>query len=169
MNNSNNTESLKEQKRLSLELVLNQITSFDNKAAIIVSILGIVFALSFTVIEVISNKTADIKPYIFASFIMFFIIIIASLTFAVLALMPKNRKGQTEEKSLTYYKDLKDMTNDEYTTLFEKNNDCGISIEQINQNSRICQHKHFMLKTSIFFLIPMVLFFLITTILIIWL
>ena len=45
---NDNNESLKEQKKLSLELILNQIASFDNKASIIVSILGIVFALSFT-------------------------------------------------------------------------------------------------------------------------
>ena len=68
-----NSESLKEQKRLSLELILNQITSFDNKASIIVSILGIVFALSFTVIDVISSKADQIKPYIFSYFLFFLI------------------------------------------------------------------------------------------------
>ena len=162
-----NSESLKEQKRLSLELILNQITSFDNKASIIVSILGIVFALSFTVIDVISSKADQIKPYIFSSFLFFLISIIAALTFSVLVLFPKNRKGKLNLKSLTYYKDLKDITDDEYIRLFKDNGNCGISIEQINQNARICSFKHLMLKISIILMIPMVLFFLITTILII--
>lgn len=162
-----NNESLKEQKKLSLELILNQITSFDNKASIIVSILGIVFALSFTVIEVISTKSDQIKPYIFSSFLFFLVTIIAALTFSVLVLLPKNRKGNSDHKSLTYYKDLKDITSDEYIKLFKYNDDCGISIEQINQNARICSFKHLMLKISIVLMIPMVLFFLLTTVLII--
>ena len=164
---NDNSESLKEQKRLSLELILNQITSFDNKASIIVSTLGIVFALSFTVIDVISSKSDQIKPYIFSSFLFFLISIIVALTFSVLVLFPKNRKGKFNQKSLTYYKDLKDITNDEYIRLFKDNGNCGISIEQINQNARICSFKHLMLKISIILMIPMVLCFLITTILII--
>ena len=164
-----NSGNLKEQKKLSLELVLNQIASFDNKASIIVSILGIVFALSFTVIEVISNKSCQIKPYIFSSFLFFLISIIAALAFSVLVLLPKNRKGKFNQKSLTYYKDLKDITDDEYIRLFKDNDNCGVSIEQINQNARICSFKHLMLKISIILMIPMALFFLITTILIIWL
>lgn len=163
-----NYENLKEQKKLSLELILNQIASFDNKASIIVSILGIVFALSFTVIEVVSSKPNQIKPYIFSSFLFFLISIICALIFSVLVLLPKNRKGKLNQKSLTYYKDLKDITNDEYIRLFKDNGDCGISIEQINQNARICSFKHLMLKISIILMIPMALFFLITTILIIW-
>ena len=165
---NDNSESLKEHKKLSLELVLNQIASFDNKASIIVSILGIVFALSFTVIEVISSKSDQIKPYIFSSFIFFLIFVIAALTFSVLVLFPRNRKGKLENKSLTYYKDLKDITSDEYIRLFKDNGDCGISIEQINQNARICSFKHSMLKISIMLMIPMVLFFLLTSILVIW-
>lgn len=165
---NDNNESLKEQKKLSLELVLNQIASFDNKASIIVSILGIVFALSFTVIEVISSKSDQIKPYIFSSFIFFLIFVIAALTFSVLVLFPRNRKGNLDNKSLTYYKDLKDITSDEYIRLFKDNGDCGISIEQINQNARICSFKHSMLKISIMLMIPMVLFFLLTSILVIW-
>jgi hypothetical protein len=164
-----NNESLKEQKKLSLELILNQITSFDNKASIIVSILGIVFALSFTVIEIISSKSNQIKPYIFSSFLLFLVSIIATLTFSVLVLLPKNRKSKINHKSLTYYKDLKDITNDEYIRLFKENGDCGVSIEQINQNARICSFKHLMLKISIVLMMPMVLFFLLTTVLIIWL
>jgi hypothetical protein len=163
-----NSENLKEQKTLSLELVLNQIASFDNKASIIVSILGIVFALSFTVIEVVSSKSDQIKPYLFTSFLLFLISTIAALTFSVLVLSPKNRKGNLNHKSLTYYKDLKDITHDEYMKLFKENGDCGISIEQINQNARICSFKHLMLKISIVLMIPIVLFFIITTILIIW-
>ena len=121
-----------------------------------------------SVIEVISGKSDQIKPYIFSSFLLFLVTIISALTFSVLVLLPKNRKGNSDHKSLTYYKDLKDITSDEYMKLFKDNDDCGISIEQINQNARICSFKHLMLKISIVLMIPMVLFFLLTTILIIW-
>lgn len=40
--NQNKFKELNEQKRRSLEILLAQIASFDNKASIIVSILGIV-------------------------------------------------------------------------------------------------------------------------------
>lgn len=166
---NNNQEYLKEQKKMSLDIVLNQISSFDNKASILVSILGIVFALSFTVIESISTKSTEVKPYIFASFIIFLGLIIASLTFSVLVLTPRKRKGENKQKSLTYYLDLKDITDAEYLKIFKRNDDCGVSIEQINQNARICSYKHVMLKISIALMIPLVLFFLLTTILIIWL
>ncbi|CCV64715.1 hypothetical protein BN85411380 [Alteracholeplasma palmae J233] len=168
MNDSNN--DIREQKKISLDIVLNQISSFDSKASVVVSIMGIVFALSFTVIEIISDKADKVKPQIFIFFILFLISIITSLTFSVLVLFPKNRKGKTSKKSLTYYKDLRDiMSDDEYMMLFKDANDCGISIEQIKQNAIICSFKHLMLKISIIFMIPTVLFFLITTILLIWL
>ncbi len=75
--NQNKFKELNEQKRRSLEILLAQIASFDNKASIIVSILGIVFALSFTVIETVSTKVGDMKIYIFISFVLFLISIIS--------------------------------------------------------------------------------------------
>jgi uncharacterized membrane protein len=166
--NKETSERIDEHKRFSLELVTNQIISFDNKTSIIVSVLGIIFALSFAVIEIIASKDAFIKPYIFSSFLMFLIAILTSLSLSILALMPRKRKGSNKKKSLTYYGDLIHITDDEYSKLYEANGYCCISIEQINQNSRICMQKHLLLKASIICLIPMTFFFLLTTILVIW-
>lgn len=126
-------------KRRSLEILLAQIASFDNKASIIVSILGIVFALSFTVIETVSTKVGDMKIYIFISFVLFLISIISSLICAVLVLKPRKREKTPEHKSLTYYIDLENMSEEEYSKLFELNDDGGTSFEQLNENAKICQ------------------------------
>ena len=93
-------------KQISLDIILNQIASFDHKASVIVSILGILFALSFLVIEIIMDKQGNVKIYIFISFILFLISIISSLILAVLVLKPRKRKGKSKEKSLTYYIEL---------------------------------------------------------------
>jgi putative Ca2+/H+ antiporter (TMEM165/GDT1 family) len=166
--NQNKFKELNEQKRRSLEILLAQIASFDNKASIIVSILGIVFALSFTVIETVSTKVGDMKIYIFISFVLFLISIISFLICAVLVLKPRKREKTPEHKSLTYYIDLENMSEEEYSKLFELNDDGGTSFEQLNENAKICHKKHKLLMGSIVCMIPLVIFFLLTTILIIW-
>ena len=156
-------------KQISLDIILNQIASFDHKASVIVSILGILFALSFLVIEIIMDKQGNVKIYIFISFILFLISIISSLILAVLVLKPRKRKGKSKEKSLTYYIDLENMTEDEYLKILEKNNKNVLIFEQLNENARICHNKHKLLVGSIICMIPLITFFLLTTILIIWL
>ena len=150
---------LADQKAETLKILLNQITSFDNKASIIVTILGIVFALSFTVIDVIAGKSACQKPYIFASFISFLVCVLLSFTFAISVFSPRKRKKNiVHKRSLTYYEDLKDMDAREYEDLFNASNDAGASIEQINTNAEICSKKHKHLIRSIRCLIFVALF-----------
>lgn len=159
---------INESKKISLEIILNQIISFDNKASTIISILGIVFALSFTVIELIITKSYNSKIVIFVFFFLFLLSVIISLLFAILTLFPRKRKGMKNNKSLTYYDDLKRMTEREYEELFCDSKNCTISFEQINQNAKICSYKHLMLKLSFFSMIPIAIFFLLTTIFIIF-
>lgn len=87
---------------------------------------------------------------------------------AVLVLKPRKREKTPEHKSLTYYIDLENMSEEEYSKLFELNDDGGTSFEQLNENAKICHKKHKLLMGSIVCMIPLVIFFLLTTILIIW-
>lgn len=166
-----NTNVLEKQKTETLKILLDQIKSFDNKASIIVSILGLVMALSFTVIGAINGKAVKVKPYIFASFMLFLLSILTSLFFSIKVFMPRKRAKNIMviEKSTTYYEDLKNMDEKGFEDLFNSNNELGISMEQINQNAIICSKKHKNLSISIFMLIPMAFFFVLTLVLIIWL
>ncbi|MGI6782354.1 MAG: Pycsar system effector family protein [Acholeplasmataceae bacterium] len=161
---------LEEQKSNTLQILYNQIASFDNKASIIISILGIVFALSFTVIDIINEKDISIKPYVFSSFILFLISIMFSFFFSIMVFAPRKRiDKENKKKSLTYYEDLKIMTEREYKELFNSHDNVGASFEQIKQNAIICSKKHKNLTISIYLLVPIVFFFLSTVVLIIWL
>lgn len=161
-------KTLKEQKSKTLEILYNQIASFDNKASIMVSILGVVFALSFTIIDVINKKANDVKIYIFIIFLMFLVSTILSSLFSILVFIPR-KKSRTinDKKSITYYGDIIYLDDKEYDKLAILEENQGASFEQIKQNAYICDKKHKNITISIYMLIPMVIFFLITIILII--
>ena len=147
-----------------LQNIYNQINSFDNKASILISVIGILFGLSFSFLnvldKVISNEndlTLSIKTgeYIIFSITYIYSIVnaILSIFFALLVIIP--RKHNRGEKYINYYNDLKNMS---YEDFLKKGDEFVFNnkklFEQININSKICSKKHFYLKASIISLGP---------------
>lgn len=158
-----------EQEKNILNNVSEQISSFDIKASIQVSIIGIIFGFSFSFIEVLDKikklegieKSVINKYYISFSITYICAIVFAILTivFSMLVIIP--RKHHDERVNINYYNDLKDMSYDEY----KENGKSFISsdeqiFKQIKVNSKICAKKHFFLKASILSMIPYAAFML---------
>ena len=147
-----------------LQNIYTQINSFDNKASILISVIGILFGLSFSFLNVLdkvitneNNLELSVKMGEYIIFSITYVYSIAnailSIFFALLVIIP--RKHNRDEKYINYYNDLKNMS---YEDFLKKGDEFVFNnkklFEQININSKICSKKHFYLKASIISLGP---------------
>ena len=141
--------------------VSNQISSFDNKASILISAIGIVFALSLSFLDVFCDedfllKSQNFKTVYYILFILFIINTIIVIGSYILVIMPRKKIGN--QKYANYYNDIAELDIDDhkdYDDLLEEytKNDILLT-EQIIINSKICKTKHTFLKVGIISLIP---------------
>lgn len=150
-----------EQKHEILSGISNQISSLDNKASILISAIGIVFALSLSFLDVFCNEDFLFKNhnFIIVYYILFILFIINTIIVIgsyILVIIPRKKIGN--KKYANYYNDIAELDiNDhkDYDDLLEDytKNDILIT-EQIIINSKICKTKHTFLKVGIISLIP---------------
>lgn len=150
-----------EQKQEILSGISNQISSFDNKASILISAIGIVFALSLSFLDVFCDedfllKSQNFKTVYYILFILFIINTIIVIGSYILVIMPRKKIGN--QKYANYYNDIAELDIDDhkdYDDLLEEytKNDILLT-EQIIINSKICKTKHTFLKVGIISLIP---------------
>jgi len=145
-----------------LDDVQAQISSFDNKASILLSVVGIIFALTLSFLDVFHaeyfiarNKSFRILYTVtFIMYILTTISIIISLLFVIL---PRKHKSLINYPN--YFADVNMMNKDE---LIEKikmyNNDSNMIVDQIRINSKICSAKQKWLKLGMYLFVPFVLF-----------
>lgn len=157
----NNEKSTIEENEI-LCNIKEQIAAFDNKANILITILGIIFALSFSAIDLFISNTYCWWVYLFFS--LYLLSLIVSISLSLCVIIPRERKKSKHpfNKSCTYYGDLKDMSEEEF------NNACVVEthFEQIKTNANIAWRKHKFIKATIKSLIPVGVFFIILVILI---
>lgn len=161
--NENKYEDIKVQNdKEILAGILNQINSFDSKAGMLISVIGIVFGLSLSLLSYISNYPDYSTKHVFYSiiFVLFVISSITAITFSVLVIIPRTSKEK--KNNVNYYMDLCEMDYE----LFKYNssnfyNDESIFFNQIKTNAIICKKKHKFLRLSILSLIPTCTFLLI--------
>lgn len=150
-----------EQKHEILSGISNQISSFDNKASILISAIGIVFALSLSFLDVFCDEDFLLKSqnFIIVYYILFILFIINTIIVIgsyILVIIPRKKIGN--KKYANYYNDIAELDiNDhkDYDDLLEDytKNDILLT-EQIIINSKICKIKHTFLKVGIISLIP---------------
>ena len=150
-----------EQKHEILSGISNQISSFDNKASILISAIGIVFALSLSFLDVFCDedfllKSQNFKTVYYILFILFIINTIIVIGSYIFVIMPRKKIGN--KKYANYYNDIAELDIDDhkdYDDLLEDytKND-KLLTEQIIINSKICKNKHKFLKIGIISLIP---------------
>lgn len=138
-----------------------QISSFDNKASILISAIGIVFALSLSFLDVFCEEEFLLKSLIFKTFyyILFILFIFNTIIVIgsyILVIMPRKKIGN--KKYANYYNDIAELDIDDhkdYDDLLEDYTENDILLtEQIIINSKICKNKHKFLKIGIISLIP---------------
>lgn len=160
MNENNKEENI-------LDKINNQILSFDNKASILISAIGIVFALSLTFFDVIFEKDflekcKNLKLFYKILFVLFIINGIIAIFLYIAVIIPRKKIGNN--KYANYYNDIAKLNIENYKEYNEILNDYTkdnhLVIEQIIINSKICKTKHLFLKSGIISLIPFAILFL---------
>jgi len=134
--------------------IKEQIAAFDNKASILIAVLGIVFAFSFSVLEIIITGFYGWWVYLIYGF--YLLSLTVSIILSLLVIIPRERKKSAAPniKSCTYYGDLKGMTENEFVESLTKET----HFEQIQTNSKIAWRKHKFIRASIFSLIAVCTF-----------
>ena len=139
----------------------SQIVSFDNKASILLSVVGIIFALALSFLDVFHSGffiekclRFKISYYIlFGGFILATVISIFSFAMVILP-----RKHNRKVKYPNYYKDIVKMTkNDLENALNDYSNKNDLILDQIMINAEISEKKHKWLFVGIISLVPFVL------------
>ena len=148
----------KEKATESISIIKDQIDKFDNKANILIAIVGIVFAISLSMLDVFkgheSITTSYILLLIFTS--LYFISFGLEMFFLIMVIYPRRKKNKDKKSSL-YYIDVSTMTDDEILACFEKE-DCSSELDQLKINANICTRKHKFLVKAIWTLIPLFVF-----------
>lgn len=146
-----------------LDGVQAQISSFDNKASILLSVVGIIFALTLSFLDVFHSETYIYKEISFkvwysAIFVIYIIVTVILIASLVLVIIPRNKSKNMKLKCFNYYKDINKMNVDDLKSAIEKStcND-DVLIEQIKINSKICTMKHYCLKTGAIMFIPFII------------
>lgn len=146
--------------------IQEQINKFDNKANSLITIVGIIFALSLGVLETFNQfigteltEKLQLKLSLLISFsLLYFISFTLELIFLILVIYPRKKKeGKT---SLNYYMDVAKLNQEEIKGLLQASDEdiLDINIDQLYINSKICKQKHKFLVIAIWCLIPLFVF-----------
>lgn len=155
------TSNMQNDKEI-LNGILTQINSFYSKAGILISVIGIVFGLSLTLLTNFKEYSAcEQKLIAFAIiYILFVISSLITITFSVLVIFPRGSKEK--KNNVNYYMDLCEMEYGDFksnSTIFYT--DESIFFNQIKTNAKICKKKHQFLRYSILSMIPCAIFVLV--------
>ncbi len=155
-------------KKEILNGVQNQIASFDQKASILLSVVGIIFAIALSFLDVFhtdhfTNQSDCFKIWYYVLFIIFIIVTAFSIFSFAMVILP--RKHHVKTKYPNYYKDIVQMTEAELEEAISKYSEKSkLIIEQIKINSGICEKKHKWIFSGILTLIPFVSIIIVLTI-----
>ncbi len=150
----------------SLLSIQEQINKFDNKASSLITIVGIVFALSLGILDTFNQfagieLTVDLQlkfSLLIIFSIFYFISFTVELVFLILVIYPRKKKeGQL---SFTYYMDVAGLSKEQIKELLQESeaNSLAATINQISINAKICKQKHRFLVIAIWILIPLFAF-----------
>lgn len=152
-------EDKNEEKINILNGIYSQISSFDNKSSILISVIGIVFAISLNFLfifqtESFINANVSLKSWYYIFFYSFCIVSFSSILSFVMVIIPRSDKRAIN--SPNYYKNISKMSIEEINNAInEKSND--YLLNQIKINGDLCTKKHKWLMTGIYLLIPFAL------------
>lgn len=139
-----------------------QINKFDNKANILITIVGIIFALSLGILDTFNqfdknSMTCEMQEkYIWLLILsaLYFVSFAIELTFLIIVIFPRKKKDG--KASINYYMDAANMNQEEIRALLDNDDEENASaVDQILVNAKICKSKHKNLVIAIWCLIPL--------------
>ena len=150
---------IKNEKKEILNGIYSQISSFDNKSGLLISVLGIVFGLSLDFFGIFSKcsfvrcDSPLLKASCYIALVIYCIAFIFSIGCFVFVIIPRSHNGK--RNNVNYYKDICSMTLDDFNSNIKKYCESNDIIDyQIFANARICNKKHVFLKLGIYGLVP---------------
>ena len=148
----------KEKINENINIIKEQIDKFDNKANILITIVGIIFAISLSMLDVFREFESITITYILLLIftILYFISFGVEMFFLIMVIYPRRKKNK-DKKSLSYYLDVSKMTDDEFNACLDSKN-CITEIDQLKINANICTRKHKFLVKAIWTLVPLFTF-----------
>ena len=142
-----------------IAIVKEQINNFDNKANILIAIVSVVFTLSLSILDCVS-EIKQVLPESMTEYILIIILFILycisfsiDIIFLVLVVYPRKDKVQ-KTKSSHYYMHLANMTDQEVVSALADNSEQS-DVEQLQIVAKICAKKHKFIACSIWLLIPL--------------
>lgn len=148
----------KEKATENIGIIKEQIDKFDNKANILIAMVGIVFAISLSILDVFRVFETITASYIllliFTS--LYFISFCLEMFFLIMVIYPRRKKNK-DKRSLSYYIDVSSMTDEEIYMCIDSK-EYSSEIDQLKINAKICTIKHKFLVNAIWTLIPLFLF-----------
>ena len=144
-----------------LEVVQSQISSFDNKASILLSVVGIIFALTLSFLDVFHSefflgKDITFRTFYILLFICYILITISLIIFLILVILPRKHNGK--EKYPNYYRDINGLSKQDLKAAIKRySEEDDMILEQIKINAEICMKKHKCLKLGVIFFIPFII------------
>jgi len=143
------------------EIIKNQIDKFDSKANILIAIVGIIFAVSLSVIDVFNelNSMAEteqtkIKFGLLLTFCIIYFVSFAAEMFLLIGVIFPRKKKNTSKIDMSYYFDVANLSADEIKQHLIKDTE-DPAIIQLSTNAKICVKKHKFLEAAIWTMIPM--------------
>lgn len=103
---------MEERKREIFNEIESQINKMDNKAGILISAVGIVFALTIDLLSIFSKSEVSIcyKMFSYIFLGIYLLSFLVSMSFFILTIIPRKKKGYDDEKvNINYYYDLSDI------------------------------------------------------------
>ena len=150
-----------ENKKEILEGIQSQISSFDNKANILLSVVGIIFALTLSFLDVFHSefflgKEATFRTFYILFFICYILVTISLIILLILVILPRKHKGK--EKYPNYYRDINDLSKQDLKAAIKTySEEDDMILEQIKINAEICMNKHKCLRLGVIFFIPFII------------
>ena len=144
-----------------LDGIQSQISSFDNKASILLSVVGIIFALTLSFLDVFHSeffigKDITFKAFYILLFICYILITISLIILLILVIFPRKHNGK--EKYPNYYLDIKDLSKQDLKDAIKRySKEEDMILEQIKINAEICMKKHKCLQLGTIFFIPFII------------
>jgi len=140
-----------------LGIIYNQINSFDNKAGIILSVVGIASAFFISFLEIFTSTIfINAVPNLKIAYIVFFILFVISafevVTCFILVVFPRASKSSI--KTPSYYKSIVKMNIKDLAKEIGQIDSNQQILSQIKENAIICSKKHKCLLVGIISMIP---------------
>lgn len=148
-----------------LESVLRESNSFDNKAGIVISVMGVVLGLSLTFIERFDEFKSEKISYccFMILYILYILASIISISYSIFVIYPFYKKLHFD--NAYEYDDLSKMKFEDYKKNKEEYfKSEKIIFDQIKEYSFICKEKHRELAISIKFMFTSLTLILVITV-----